>query len=442
MPETDYKKLYKQAKLENLKLKQKLELQDRLIDDLKNKMERLEARLRKYDNANTPPSKKYPARNSEQPGDAKTERMQGGQKGHPGKTSKPRPTKFETHTPEKCPGCGSEDLTVTDTKQQITTDRRRIIEVATTQHTIHTCRCGGCGLGGIKTEGVPGRGGYGPGVVSDVTAAWESRMPVRMISQNSERDIGVPLSTGAVSNILKRTGEGLRAPAAGILASLAAAKILHIDETSYRLSGKTVWVWIIQNPATGDAFFVIRPSRGRKVLEEVIPGFKGTIVCDGWRAYSKFRIQRCWAHIIRELKYVAKLNPDDKEAAHMLKLLRRIYEDAKRRRPKSDRRRDHGLLAARTKRLIDKYWGSDTCQSFLVKLRNALPDLFRFVLNPRIPPTNNAAERGLREIVIHRKIRGQMKSDDTPTVMGNIFTCFTTWKNRGLDHLAEMAKYL
>lgn len=30
----------------------------------------------------------------------------------------------------------------------------------------------------------------------------------------------------------------------------------------------------------------------------------------------------------------------------------------------------------------------------------------------------------------------------TPAVMGDTFTCFTTWKNRVLDHLAEMAKYL
>ena len=108
---------------------------------------------------------------------------------------------------------------------------------------------------------------------------------------------------------------------------------------------------------------------------------------------------------------------------------------------KRDRRRDHDLLAARTKRPIDRYWGRDTCQPFLTKLKNVLPDLFRFVLDPRIPPTNNAAERGLREIVVHRKIRGRMKLDDTPAVIGNIFACIATWKNLGLDHLAEMVNY-
>ena len=42
------------------------------------------------------------------------------------------------------------------------------------------------------------------------------------------------------------------------------------------------------------------------------------------------------------------------------------------------------------------------------KLKNALPDLFTFVLEPSIPSTNNATECGLREIVVHKKIRGSL----------------------------------
>ena len=52
------------------------------------------------------------------------------------------------------------------------------------------------------------------------------------------------------------------------------------------------------------------------------------------------------------------------------------------------------------------------------------------------------AERGLREIVIHRKIRGTLRSEESMENFGNIFTCITTWKNQGLDYLAEMAQYV
>ena len=57
------------------------------------------------------------------------------------------------------------------------------------------------------------------------------------------------------------------------------------------------------------------------------------------------------------------------------------------------------------------------------KISNAGGDLFRFVLNPKIPPTNNAAERGLREIVVHRKVRGGIRAEGTMTWMANFFSC-------------------
>jgi hypothetical protein len=47
---------------------------------------------------------------------------------------------------------------------------------------------------------------------------------------------------------------------------------------------------------------VIRKSRGKKVLEEILGkepgGVNGT---DGWRAYSWMKLQRCWAHLLREV---------------------------------------------------------------------------------------------------------------------------------------------
>ena len=53
-------------------------------------------------------------------------------------------------------------------------------------------------------------------------------MPVKMISKNSERDMGIHISTGAIYDILRRVGTCLNRPAKHILASLMKAKmILH-----------------------------------------------------------------------------------------------------------------------------------------------------------------------------------------------------------------------
>ena len=76
------------------------------------------------------------------------------------------------------------------------------------------------------------------------------------------------------------------------------------------------------------------------------------------------------------------------------------------------------------------------------KLDRAAGDLFEFVVDPRIPPTNNIAERGLREIVVHRKIRGAIRAAETMEWMGYLFTCVKTWEAQGKDYREELAKYV
>lgn len=43
-----------------------------------------------------------------------------------------------------------------------------------------------------------------------------------------------------------------------------------------------------------DLLLVIRPSRDRDVVEEVLEKeYTGKIVCDGWKAYLGWELQRC-----------------------------------------------------------------------------------------------------------------------------------------------------
>ncbi len=121
------------------------------------------------------------------------------------------------------------------------------------------------------------------------------------------------------------TGTNLDAPARQILDLIRLARVLHVDETSLSLNGKLVWVWIFFDPETGNTLFVIRPSRGGDVLREVIPEWGGTIVSGGWGPYKKYRVQRCWAHILREIRHLARRNPDCQEAQDTLAVLSRVH---------------------------------------------------------------------------------------------------------------------
>ena len=113
----------------------------------------------------------------------------------------------------------------------------------------------------------------------------------------------------------------------------------------------------------------------------------------------------------------------------------------KKKRSRALRHNAYASLLARIKRIVARYTDDPVLKKFMGKISNAGGDLFRFVLNPKIPPTNNAAERGLREIVVHRKVRGGIRAEGTMTWMANFFSCVMTWKNKKLDYLAEIAKY-
>ena len=52
-------------------------------------------------------------------------------------------------------------------------------------------------------------------------------------------------------------------------------------------------------------------------------------------------------------------------------------------------------------RIVARYVDDPILKKFMGKISSARSDLFRFVLNPQIPPTNNVTECGLQEIVVH-----------------------------------------
>ena len=80
------------------------------------------------------------------------------------------------------------------------------------------------------------------------------------------------------------------------------AKWIYMDETGIRVLGKNYWLWTFRTP-DDEVVVAIRPSRGGDVLREIFGlDINGAGVVDGWRAYNIIPVlQRCWAHLIREV---------------------------------------------------------------------------------------------------------------------------------------------
>ncbi len=179
--------------------------------------------------------------------------------------------------------------------------------------------------------------------------------------------------------------------------------------------------------------YAMRDSRGRKVPGGILGNRGGTIVRGGRGAYGPCHTRRCRAHTLREMRDLCARNPDDRDARHVTHMIERIFRDAlaasETCASPGERKAARSGLIRRTRHIARRHGDDPAIGRFMGKPGRAAGNLSGFVLNPRIPPTNNIAERGLRKIVVHRKIRGAMRAAETMAWMGHLFTCVMTWKS-------------
>ena len=90
--------------------------------------------------------------------------------------------------------------------------------------------------------------------------------PVRAADQRGRLGRHVPAGQAAFDD-----------EAAAILARLRRARVVCSDETTVRVDGRTCWDWVFRNEQV--VIHVIRPSRGRAVVAEVLAGTGRTSGC-------------------------------------------------------------------------------------------------------------------------------------------------------------------
>src|SRR5512135_35078 len=110
-----------------------------------------------------------------------------------------------------------------------------------------------------------------------------------------------------------------------LLDMLPDESFLKVDETGHKDCGQRMWTWCFR--ASLFTLFKIAPSRGSAVLLEVLgEEFDGVLGCDYFSAYRKYMgecgvlVQFCLAHLIRDLKYLAK-HPKPENQAYGLRVL-------------------------------------------------------------------------------------------------------------------------
>ena len=349
-------------------------------------------------------------------------------------------------TKDRCPDCGTELGDPFSVETKVIEEIPEPQPIIVTEYKIAHYTCPHCQKEVVATDAdCPKEGRFGNNAIAQATLLkYEDRLPHRKIRNSLKRQYGLDISAATILDLTRRAADAVQSEYDAILERVRNASILHVDETSIKVQGKKYWIWVFTTPS--ETFIAIRKSRGTKVLMEVLTRrFGGIIVCDGWKPYAKFtnRIQRCWAHLLRESKDLAE---KIEEAAPLHRALTRLYEqltDALESDPPPEIREKllHNAEAT-LKRWLNRGYGSEKVEKLIGKIKNGFEYWFTFVTHPGVEPTNNRAERALREHVVQRKIVGTLRNGKGTSIHERIMTVLATWAQQGLNSFQMMRAML
>lgn len=391
----------------------------------------------------------------------------GGQKGHPGKTLRRTLTPDATvdHFPPACDGCGAPLDPAASTghvaRQVFDLPEPQPLEV--TEHRAHRCTCTACGKQTRTAfpDGVTAPVQYGARIVAIVMyLAHLHMLPEKRLAQLLADLYGVHLVTATIAGMTRTCAKRFGGFVDGLFAHVAAAPVKHLDETGFRIAGRTAWLHV----ASTLWLTCYRTCTRRGSLPA---GLAGIVVHDHWKPYftlSGVLHALCNAHHLRELRALVEHEHEDR-ARRMQRLLQRACHAA--RMARAQNKPVAPYLVARIERCYDLILrqglayhaalpdlavnptGKDgrgrrgrkphrIGHNLLLRLQSRKPDVLRFLSNPAVPFTNNLAEQDLRMMKLKQKVSGGLRSEEGARQFGVIRSVLSTARKQGWNILATL----
>ena len=234
----------------------------------------------------------------------------------------------------------------------------------------------------------------------------------------------LPIATASIATFNKMAYEKLEAFETKVLAFAKEAPVKNLDETGFRVGGKTQWMHTLSTPDC--TYYHVSPKR-----KSLIDGVKGIAVHDHWRPYYQMpdvTHALCNQHHLRELKALIE---HDKEAwaGQMSKLLRLMlrcrhrYGDTPIPQHQTSRleqiydtivERALAWHESRPPLVLHKIIRGRPKQrpghNLLLRLSHHREEVLRFLHDAKVPFTNNDAERDLRMVKCKQKISGGFRT--------------------------------
>jgi transposase len=362
----------------------------------------------------------------------------GGQKGHKGETLRQvaDPADVVDHYPPACSKCGvglDPETSVGHSARQVF-DLPEPAPLAVTEHRAHDCQCDACGTTtrALFPDGVNAPVQYGARITAFVIYLLHYQLlPENRLAKLMADLFGVKVAAATIARMSRTCAERLRGFAETVRDRVAGAPVKHMDETGFRIGGKTQWLHVASTALL--TFYRVCAKRG-----SLLANVAGIVVHDHWKPYYTMQgvlHALCNAHHLRELKALVEIEKEE-WACKMGRLLRRACHAANLARERGialkppliecfERRYDailaEGLafheaqapLARAAIKAGRKRRGRPprrTGHNLLLRLATRKQDTLRFLHDPAVPFTNNQAERDGRMMKLRQKISGGFRS--------------------------------
>jgi len=426
----------KQLEEENAALKKHITMLEKRIEEF----ERLLGINSK--NSSKPPSSDPPGMSVALP--KRRRKKRGARKGHEPHLRKLLPQEFvKKHfhlKPEICT-CGCTNLEETNEEPQ----RHQIVDIPkilpyVIEYVQHISRCKDCGaLVYMPLSDDIKRQYFGAGVlalVAILTGRLNTSKRKALAMMNGV--FSVPMSLGGLSNCEAQLTDILQQPYNEVAEHAREQNIGHADETGWpRGNRKKGWLWAFCCNTT--AFFMVHANRSQQAARKLMGDFSGKLVTDRYNAYNFYKLIRqiCWAHLKRDFKAISQAKGTLGEigyelhrlARKILKLRKRVrdgtlqWETFQHRMPKLQKRVES--LLKEGARFDGKLGGK--CREILKYKKY----LWTFVRDQRVEPTNNFAERIVRQGVLWRKSSFGTQSERGARYVERILTVCATCHLQG-----------
>jgi transposase len=467
---TDVQKLIEQLLTESAAQKERFAALELENAALKARVAELERRLGlNSSNSGKPPSSdglKKPARTQSlrEPSGRKS----GGQKGHRGDTLRQveNPDVIINHYPEGCANCA---LKMTPEMGTTGYQSRQVFDVpepkvVVTEHRAHSCVCPSCRTvtSAPFPEGVTAPAQYGARICAFVVYLLNYHfLPEDRLAELLSDLFGLKMVPATIARMSAACAQRFRDFADTVCEHVAAARVKHLDETGFRIGGRTQWLHIFSTALL--TFYRISSKRG-----SLLSGVTGIVVHDHWKPYYTMTgvlHALCNAHHLRELKALVEIEKEE-WARKMQRLLRRACHAANLARERGvslkpplielfRRRYDHILkegiafhegqpeLVRATAQGQRKRRGRQrrrTGHNLLLRLNTRKEDVLRFLADPDVPFSNNHAERDGRMMKVKQKISGGFRSEDGANTFVVNRTIISTAKKQGWNVLQTLTQ--